>query len=431
MNKTLMAAVALFAFGAGISDASAFKYSVLHNFCSVKNCGDGVQAIAAPISDSAGNFYGTTSAGGSSNTGTVYRLSPNGKKWTYTTLYTFCSLKNCTDGAAPKAGLIIDTKGNLYGITNGGGKQNGGAVFELSQSGGTWTNKVIYSFCSKANCTDGNIPTLGKLAYQGQLSGAPYDGTSPLYGVTNTGGANNQGALISLTPNKGSWTEAVVYAFCAKANCTDGAVPFGSPIVDDSGNVFGTAVGGGANAHGAVYEAQRAGKGWNYVVLYSFCTDKNTCTDGASPIAGLFQDGAGNLYGTTAFGGANVASGSGGGTVFKIIPNGAHSKHIKLHDFCAETNCTDGTFPEGSVTMDAKGHLIGVTANGGDMNMGTLYSLSGPKLSTFTRVFFFGDTTTPGAIPIDPPAIDTKGSMFGTTVAGGTQTDGVVYKFTP
>jgi len=432
MNKMLMTAVALFAFGADISDASAtFTFSVLHNFCTAKKCADGYAPIAAPISDGAGNFYGTTTTGGPSNTGTVYRISPNGKKWTFTTLYSFCSLKNCTDGAGPRAGLIIDTKGNLYGVTNGGGKNNGGAVFQLSQSGDNWTNKVLYSFCSKANCTDGNIPTLGKLAYQGQSSGAPYDGTSPLYGVTNTGGGNNQGALFSLTPNKGNWTEAVVHDFCDKSNCADGAVPYATPIVDDSGNVFGTSVGGGANGHGAVYEAQRAGKGWNFTVLYSFCTDKSTCVDGGTPIAGLFQDGAGNLYGTTTYGGANLAGGNGGGTVFKIVPNGVHSKHTKLHDFCMETNCTDGANPQGGVTMDSKGHLIGATTSGGDVNMGTLYSLGGSKLNMFTRRFFFHDIATPGAVPVEPPLIDAKGNMFGTTVAGGSENDGTFYKFTP
>src|ERR1700749_334835 len=366
MNKVMMAAVAVLALGASFSNANAtFKYSVLRNFCSAKNCTDGSLPTSNPIPDGAGGFYGTTSGGGKKNVGTVYHLRPNGKKWTFKTLYSFCALNKCPDGSMPKAGLIIDTDGNLYGITNSGGKKGDGVVFELSLSGDTWTNKVLYSICSRTNCNDGNLPSLGKLAYQGASSGAPYDGKSPLYRA-NSGGANGEGVLFSLTLNKGVWTKAVVHAFCAKAACADGAVPFGTPVVDDSGNVFGTTFGGGANSHGAVYEAQRAGKGWNVVVLYSFCPDKNTCVDGGTPIAGLFQDGAGNLYGTTTYGGANSAGGNGGGTVFKIVPNGVHSKYTKLHDFCMETNCTDGANPQGGVTMDAKGHLIGATPMGGN-----------------------------------------------------------------
>ena len=150
---------------------------------------DGANPRGGLVFDSSGNLYGTTTYGGGTNQnrlcanygcGVVFELSPNsGGGWSETILYSFCSATGCTDGAQPEAGLIFDAAGNLYG-TAGGGANAGGVVFELSpNSGGGWTESVLYNFCSLTNCADGQLP-----------SGAvTFDLAGNLYGTT--GGGDN------------------------------------------------------------------------------------------------------------------------------------------------------------------------------------------------------------------------------------------------
>ena len=235
----------------------------------------------------------------------------------YKILYSFCAAANCTDGSGPYAGVIQDAAGNLYGITTYGGANGDGAVFELrppKPAGGSWTETVLYSFCSAANCTDGKGPNGGLLQ----------DAAGNLYGATAYGGANDAansggGTLFKLAPpalEGGSWTETVLYSFCYAANCADGVRPNGGLIQDAAGNLYGTTYGGGDHGVGVVFELDNAGQ---ETALYSLGT--NESVDGANPTGGVVQNAAGNLYGTTFQGGVHDSN-LGDGLVFEVDATG-------------------------------------------------------------------------------------------------------------
>ena len=172
---------------------------VLYSFCPQSGCADGSQPVASLIMDAAGNLYGTTVIGGAGvdcagpSCGVVFKLAPDG---TQTVLYSFCPQSGCADGAGPRAGLLMDAAGNLYGTTKVGGTGGtGGAfgqgvVFKLAPDG---TETVLYSFCSQLpNCTDGATPGAGLIM----------DAAGNLYGTTALGGIapGNSGVVFALTP---------------------------------------------------------------------------------------------------------------------------------------------------------------------------------------------------------------------------------------
>jgi uncharacterized repeat protein (TIGR03803 family) len=234
-------------------------------------------------------------------------------KWDPTTgqetvLYSFCPSGTCTDGENPKAGLVLDGAGNLYGTaSNGGANLFYGAVFKLDT---TNQEKVLHSFCSTTNssgaCTDGNLP----------LAALIQDAAGNLYGTTSAGGANanissGQGTVFELD-HTGHYS--VLYNFCSVSGCADGSAPTTSVIRDAAGNLFGTtSTGAITGSFGTVYELDTT---LHETVLHNFCANGN-CTDGELPSGGLFLDSAGNLYGTTVNGGSSGPS-STGGTIFEL-----------------------------------------------------------------------------------------------------------------
>jgi uncharacterized repeat protein (TIGR03803 family) len=266
----------------------------LHNFClQGGNCTDGKNPSAGLVQAANGNLYGTMPIGGANasglNGGTVFRITPGG---TLTTLYSFCSLTNCTDGQDPHAGLVQSADGDLYGTTSGGGANGDyGTVFKITP-GGTLT--TLYSFCSQTNCTDGQFP-------DGRLVQAA---NGDLYGTTLGGGANGDyGTVFKVTP---SGTLTTLHSF----NGTDGSAPLAGLVQATDGDLYGTTDLGGANgSNGTVFKITPSG---TLTTLYSFCSQSG-CTDGATPYAGLVQDTNGDFYGTTAYGGLG-----GGGTVFRL-----------------------------------------------------------------------------------------------------------------
>lgn len=337
--------------------------TVLHNFCSAMNCADGQLSYAGLLLDRAGNLYGTTSQGGANNWGTVFKIDTNGQE---SVLYSFCSAANCADGQLPYAGLIRDREGNLYGTTTYGGANNGGTVFKLDAAG---HETVLYSFCSATNCTDGQLPYAGLIRdEEGNLYGTTYGGGA-------IGAANFQGGTVFKLDTAGH--ETVLYSFCSAANCTDGKQPYAGLVMDRRGNLYGTTSGGGAHGFlntvgGTVFKLARSGR---ETVLYSFCsTGGAQCTDGEMPIGGLVRDAAGNLYGTAPYGGANVLiSGNGVGVVFKVTVKG---KETVLYNFCNALNCSDGLLPYAGLIEDAEGNLYGTASAGGifDPNCASAYS---------------------------------------------------------
>jgi uncharacterized repeat protein (TIGR03803 family) len=243
--------------------------------------------------DSQGNIYGTTESGGASGQGTVYKLTPNHGTWVETVLYSFTG---GSDGAVPYAGVIMDSAGNLYGTTYGGGSGQHGTVFELSPSGSGWTEQVLHPFQYQ---TDGGYPSAGVI----------FDRTGNLYGAAMGGGPNGGGTIFELTPSRGSWTFDVLYNF---ANPGDGANgPYSSLIVDQGGSLYDTTPGwnDGGNA-GSIFKLTPSGGGWTYTLLHQF-----DFTDGDNPIGGVVLDASGNLYGTTFLGGTEAP-----GVAWKFTP---------------------------------------------------------------------------------------------------------------
>jgi uncharacterized repeat protein (TIGR03803 family) len=331
--------------------AAGWTWTALYHFCPQSDCTTGAAPRAGLIMDGAGNLYGTTPGGGSHNGGTVYRLSPTGTGWSQSVLYSFCSQTSCADGLYPQSELIMDAAGNLYGTTpQGGGSQNSGTVYRLSPTGTGWSHSVLYSFCSQTICTDGGGP----------IGGLIVGGAGNLYGTTASGGSQNRGAVYRLSPTGSGWSETVLYSFCSQNNCADGQYPASGLIMDGAGNLYATTANGGGQNYGTVYRLSPTSSGWSETVLYSFCS-QTSCTDGLGPAAGLIMDGAGNLYGTTESGGSQNH-----GTVYRLAPTSAGWSETVLYSFCSQTNCSDGDFPLAELIMDGAGNLYGTTYDGGN-----------------------------------------------------------------
>jgi uncharacterized repeat protein (TIGR03803 family) len=299
---------------------------------------DGAYPNGGLVLDAVGNLYGTTSQGGKGmcieevggpvqGCGTVFKLSPTSSGgWTQSIVHTFQGTvlgSPGPDGQAPVSGLIFDAEGNLYGTTPVGGEYGYGAVLELlPKVGGGWSEKLLHSFNESA--TDGYGPS-ASLVFDtaGYLYGtAPYGGTGLCTDYTGTD-VIGCGIVFELSPKVGgSWTEKIIYSF--QFNGADGWFPTSSLIVDRAGNLYGTTQFGGAGfcgyegidfGCGTVFELSRKGSsGWIETVLHGF---QPVAADGQNPNSGLALDAQGNLYGTTIVSGDNS---SGGGTVFEIMP---------------------------------------------------------------------------------------------------------------
>jgi uncharacterized repeat protein (TIGR03803 family) len=388
---------------------AAPSYMVLHTFAGSPTDGD--TPYAGLIQDAAGNLYGTTTVGGAYGNGVVFKLGPTG---TETVLHSFSG----GDGATPQAGLTFDAAGNLYGTTEVGGAKSSacalnigcGTVFKLSATG---TETVLYTFTGGA---DGAFPGVGVLLR---------DAEGDLYGTTIAGGESSAcavstgatcGVVFKLSSNG---TETVLYAFTGGA---DGAGPVAGLTRDAAGNLYGTTVGGGAHNTGVVFELIRCNSepsGYEYEVLHSFTGG----ADGAQPFAGLVRDAAGNLYGTTASGGADD-----NGVVFELVrcSSVASGYEFKvLHTFTGYP-----TRPLAGLTRDAAGNLYGTTAFGGAYGGGAVFKLS--STGTYTVLHSF----TGGADGVNPLygslVQDAAGNLYGTTWSGPPPGyHGVVFKLTP
>ncbi len=429
-----LALISLFSLSSFAAHAGALSVgiSTLYNFCSEPNCADGASSAAGLIRDSAGNLYGTTADGGANTTvnggrggGTAFEISSAGAE---TVLYSFGS--KSTDGYYPLAGLIEDAAGNLYGTTFYGGSSSGGTVFKLkppAQQGGAWTETVLWSFGSKS--ADGQNPAAGLIR----------DAKGNLYGTTVYGGANGNGTVFEISS---AGAESVLYSF-KQLGLGDGLGPQAGLIQDAAGNLYGTTFQGGATGAGTVFKLTKTGQ---ETVLYNFCPAYNTgsCPDGESPDAGLIEDAAGNLYGTTFTGGA-----SGFGVVFELDPAGTETV---LYSFCSEgsANCTDGANPAAGLLQDAAGNLYSTTVGGGGGNQecnlsgvptcGTVFKLAPPAQqgSTWTETVLYsfcsagGANCTDGEYPEGGLVEDSAGNLYGTTSLGGANgvnSGGTVFMF--
>jgi uncharacterized repeat protein (TIGR03803 family) len=339
-----------------------------------------------------------------------------------TLLHSFPS--SSKDGYNPDAGLIMDSAGNLYGTAVFGGPgtcpafAGCGAVFELTpKAGGGWTEKLLHTFT--ANGKDGFNP-YGSLML---------DAAGNLYGTTDGGGIYGFGTVFELTPKAGGiWTEKVLHNF--NNNGKDGLGPLAGLISDAAGNLYGTTGSGGSHGYGTVFElTPSTGSAGTEKILHNFA---NNGADGTTPEAPLIFDAAGNLYGTTAYGGAY-----GVGTAFMLKPStgGAWSER-NLHNF--DINGTDGYYPSAGLVFDAAGNLYGTTFTGGANNLGTVFELAlmanGNWHETLPHTFSFSETSTgmfDGSYPFAALASDGKGNFYGTTSTGGNSDQGAVFEMTP
>lgn len=339
-----------------------------------------------------GNLYGTTASGGTKGQGTIYELSPSG---VLTTLYNFCSQPNCTDGDGSNSSLIEAADGNFYGTTSYGGPNDSGTVFEITAAG---EFKVIYSFCSQPNCTDGKFPWAGLLQ---ATNGTFYD-------TTNDGGAYNQGSIFEMTP-AGKLTTLHSFDFA------DGSNPLSVLVQGKDGNFYGTTAGGG-DLHciagcGTVFRITPAGK---LTTLHTFL---GYPIDGSYPDAGLLQTGNGTLYGTTTQGGVNRPT---GGTVFEILASGTFHN---LYSFCVKANCTDGTDSDATLIQGSDGTFYGTTEGDGKRTFGTVFQIT-PAGDLTTLHSFDGSH---GEFPIAGLLQGSNGDFYGTTFKEGPGGYGTVF----
>lgn len=312
---------------------------------------NGSQPVAGMVFDKSGNLYGTALTGGASGDGVVFELAAPSKangKWTETLLHSFSG----TDGLNPQAGVVFDTSGNLYGATVGGGASSGGTVFKLAppQAGQkTWTLSTLFSFNGNSN---GAQPT-GTLIL---------DKAGNIYGTTVNGGVLSDGIAYELSAPGGGgtpWNEIVLQSFGA----ANGIQPYAGLVADGSGNLYGTTVKGGAHSDGAVFKLTPPATG-SETVLYSF-----SGTDGNYPFANLAIDANGNLFGVTGGGGTR-----GYGTVFEVSPPGAGKTNWTEKVLTSFTS-TNGAGPSAAVLLDSTGDIFGTTAGGGAHKDGTAFKL--------------------------------------------------------
>ncbi|HEX4159813.1 MAG TPA: choice-of-anchor tandem repeat GloVer-containing protein [Rhizomicrobium sp.] len=405
--------------------ASALTHRTLHSFCTQANCTDG-KAPYGLLEDSAGNLYGVTEEGGKYGQGVVFKLIPNADKSKYTehVIHNFCAKANCPDGAGPLAAPIIDVDGNLYGSAELGGKANAGTLYEMTPVTGGWKYTVLHNFCNENNCSDGADPT-ESLSYLGQDSGQPWDMHTPLYGTTAEGGEGGgfgNGVAYEITTNQ-IWFWQVIHTF-GTSQAPQQILP------DASGNLYGTTVTGGKNGGGLMYKLAPQGNGaWTETVLHYFCAQAH-CTDGNGPEGRLAEDAAGNIYGSTYLGGANCTNESGCGVVFEHPAGGGFQM---IYNFCSLANCGDGDEPQGGLIADNAGNLYGTTPLGGAKGRGEVFELApGGNESVLYSFCPGGNPCTNGSGPITPVLLDGQGNLFGTTHDGGAHGQyGTVFVLTP
>jgi uncharacterized repeat protein (TIGR03803 family) len=384
------------------SYAGSFKVVFSFNFH------DGSGPNGGLISDSAGNFYGTTQFGGASyNRGVVFELSATGEQ---TILYSFTGQ---SDGGIPIGRLISDSAGNLYGITSSGGDAtcSCGTVFELEKNG---TLKVLHAF---KGGTDG-AQNQGQAQLGLVMVNGDFYGSASFGGVAGCDGSLGCGVIFKVTP---AGKETILHRFTAKA---DGAFPQ-DLIADQAGNIYGETGGSYvAGNGGTIFKISPAGK---FSTLYTFPEGAK----GTSPRWGLNRNSSGVFYGVTQFGGDTTTCAlgtSGCGVVFSV---NAAKKEKVLYTFGPKAK--NGEEPSGPV-LDMNGNLFGTTFDGGTVNStctfgcGVLYEISSAgKYSVLHRFTGAND----GWDPSGGLTEDTAGNIYGATMDGGSGSNGVIYKITP
>ena len=296
--------------------------------------------------DKNGIFYGTTTAGGASGAGTVFKITRKGVE---TVLYSFTGHP---DGSKPVGGLAIDKAGNLYGTTTSGGSSGNGTVFELAipaEVGAPWTEEVLHNF---GTGSDGTIP----------IAGITLDAAGNLYGTTSAGGSYGDGTVFELTPSASGWTENILHHFQLG---TDGGVPYASLVASSNGTLYGATTEGGAGGQsggGTIFELTNTNGSWTFSVLYGLS---------GWGISGSYRNllvVSDKIYATTHCDGPDSA-----GTVYQLTHSGNTWDYTPLYNF---TGGKDGLFSISNLVADKLGNLYGVTLTGGADGYGVAFKVT-------------------------------------------------------
>ena len=274
--------------------------------------------------------------------------------WTESVLYDFVG---GNDGQTPGGGdLTFDQSGNIYGTTtNGGGGicpgQGCGTVYQLAHSGSGWSERVLHAFNEVG---DGEEP----------YGGVALDAAGNLYGTTLVGGIHNKGVAYQVSPSGSGWTEQLLYIF---DGASDGSGLFSTPVFDRAGNLYATTSSAGPSGGGSVFVMNQS-ENWSFNLLHPFSGEEEQ-----GPLSGLLMDAAGNLYGTTYQEGTFDQ-----GSVFKLTPNGGGGwTFTTLHNFCqGGPPCTNGSNPQGILSIDASGNIYGTASQGGIYGGGVVFEIS-------------------------------------------------------
>ena len=404
-----------------MQSAQAQTFDVLFNF----QAQTGFYPTGGVSIDQAGNLYGTTEYGGPGSScflgcGTAFKLSRHGSNWIFTPLHNFMGN---SDGGNPTARMVIGPDGSLYGTTSMGGLSGClgsgcGTVFNLRPSQHAPDNILGgWSETVLYSFAGGND---GGVPESGDLV---FDLAGNVYGTTYTGGGSqcleDCGTVYKLTPSNGNWTEDILHVF---GQSGDGDEPYAGVIFDRAGNLYGTTASGGAHRQGAVYRLLRSGSSWTEQLLYSF----QGGSDGAYPFAGVILDPAGNIYGNTCCNGSNAS-----GTAFELTA-GTWAFNL-IYSFGAPGT---GQGPNGGFVMDASGTIYGTASSGGAYGFGAVFKLTPNGAGwTYTSLHDFCAGGYPpcsdGYTPTGNLALDSAGNLYGTTSNGGVAGGGVVWKTTP
>ena len=337
-----------------VHSVSGWNLNPLYSFAGIP---DGMSPYGRVAIGRDGSLYGTTHDGGrpgcgsNPGCGTVFQLIPGRTvraTWSDIILYRFTG---GSDGGSPQGDLTFDGSGKIYGTAFGGGPggyDNYGAIYQLSPSDNSWTFQALYS---PADRSHGVFPS----------GGVVLDGFGNLYGVFFEGGSNGWGEVYQLSPSQSGWTLRGLYGFDPYGS--EGAYPYGAPILDSSGNLYGTTQCGGTGGGGTIFELSPNTVAWGHKTLYNFYP--GGCNRG--PYGRLVMDAAGNLYGTTQDDGAYLC-----GSVFKLSRSNEGWTYTALHDFtCGD----DGDGAGDNIVVDGQGNVYG-TAFGGPLGFGLVFEIT-------------------------------------------------------
>jgi uncharacterized repeat protein (TIGR03803 family) len=369
--------------------AHSQTFSVLYTF---NDSGEGFSPFAG-VTLRGGALFGIASSHTPGN-GLVFELQAAGNSWLYAPIYIFNSR---TDGYNPTSRVVFGPDGHLYGTTQYGGQNNLGTVFQLTPP---------LSICKTAYCPwtkreVGNFPANYGISAPG-WGDLIWDQQGNIYGATTAVGLNPGVGTYQLAPSGNAWTYTVFTRYTSGQNSPEGS---GNIVLDKNGNVFG-AVCCSSNNHGFIYEAENVGGIWQFNTIYTFSGG----TDGGDPAGGLTSDSSGNLYGATLDGGTG-----GGGTFFELSPSGNTWTFQVLYNLPGTGYCG----PQQSLTFDAAGNLYGTTSCNGFYHDGNVFKLTNtPNGWAYASLYDFKGMQD-GRLPYSQVTIDTDGTLYGTTSAGG------------